>query len=130
MRARYVLLKTFGKTPLLLGVSSRLRENIEDVAIRVDGAPNPVFLTSNWDNDFIKIPFVVGTKAIAPNAICEMRAKLFVPQPDRFPADNHAPFNQKVFDVGGAHSEVVVSPNSVHEGARSLSGATYWVDCS
>ena len=60
-------------------------------------------------------PFVVGARTIAPDAICEMWTKAIDPQPDRFPADNHTALGQQVFDVGRAHCEAMVSPNSVRD---------------
>lgn len=103
------------KPPCCLGVSSRLYKNIEYVPVGVYGAPKPAFLTSNLDDNFFEMPFVVGTRAIAPDAIGEMRTKAINPQPDRFPADNHTRFSQQVLNVGCAYSEAVVSPNSVRD---------------
>jgi hypothetical protein len=94
-------------------VSSRLHENVEDVPFRVDGTPQPMFLPSNRDNDLIQMPFVIGARTIAPDAICEMRTKAINLQPGRVPADNHTALGQKVFDIGPAHCEAMVSPNSV-----------------
>jgi hypothetical protein len=94
-------------------VSSRLHENVEDVPFRVDGTPQPMFLPSNRDNDLIEMPFVIGARTIAPDAICEMWTKAIDPQPDRFPADNHTAIGPQVFDIGSAHCEAMVSPNSV-----------------
>lgn len=91
------------KPPCCPSVSSRLHENIEDVPVGVDGAPKSVFLASNWDSNLDGVPFVVGTRAIAPDAICEMRTKAINPQPDRFPADNYTPFSQQVLNVGCAY---------------------------
>jgi len=74
-----------------------------------------MFLLSNRDNDLIQMPFVVGARTIAPDAICEMWTKLIDPQPDRLRADNHTALGQQVFDVGRAHCEAMVSPNSVRD---------------
>jgi hypothetical protein len=59
------------------------------------------------------MPFVIGARTIAPDAICEMWTKAIDPQPDRFPANHHTALGQQVFDVGRAHCEAMVSPNSV-----------------
>jgi hypothetical protein len=96
-----------------LAFSSRLHENVADVPFRVDGTPQPMFLPSNRDNDLIQMSFVIGAKTIAPDAICEIWTKAIDPQPDRFPANNHTALGQQVFDVGRAHCEAMVSPNSV-----------------
>ena len=70
---------------------------------RVDGTPQPMFLPSNRDNNLIQMPFVVGARTIAPDAICEMWTKAIDPQPHRVPADNHTALGQQVFDVGHVH---------------------------
>jgi hypothetical protein len=93
-----------------------------------------MFLPSNPDNDLIQMPFVVGARTLAPDAICEMWTKAIDPQPDRFPADNHTAPGQQVLDVGRAHCEAVASPNSVRDDcAREMaspSGAAYWLGFS
>jgi hypothetical protein len=86
-----------------ISVSSRLHENAEDVPFRVDGTLQPMFLPSNRDINLIQMPFVIGVRTIAMDAICEMWTKAIDPQPDRFPADNHTALGQEVFDVGRAH---------------------------
>ncbi|MFT7448874.1 MAG: galactitol-specific phosphotransferase system IIC component [Glaciecola sp.] len=62
-----------------------------------------MFLPSNRDINLIQMPFVIGVRTIAMDAICEMWTKAIDPQPDRFPADNHTALGQEVFDVGRAH---------------------------
>jgi hypothetical protein len=42
-----------------------------------------------------------------------MWTKAIDPQPDRVPAENQTALGQQVFDVGRAHGEAMVSPNSV-----------------
>jgi hypothetical protein len=98
-----------------LAFSRVCTSNVEDVPFRVDGTPQPMFLPSNRDNDLIQMPFVIGARTIAPDAICEMWTKAIDPQPDRFTADNHTALGQQVFNVGRAHCEAMVSPNSVRD---------------
>jgi hypothetical protein len=82
---------------------------------RVDGTPQPMFFPSNRDNDLIQMPFVIGARTIAPDAICEMWTKTIDPQPGRVPDDNHTALGKQVFDIGRAHCEAMVSPNSVRD---------------
>jgi hypothetical protein len=98
---------------LLTRLTSAWKSTVEDVPFRVDGTPQPMFLPSNRDNNLIQVPFVVGARTIAPDAICEMWTKAIDPQSDRFPADNHTTLGQQVFDVGRAYCKAMVSPNSV-----------------
>lgn len=41
-----------------LGTAAALDEDVEDEAILIDGAPEPVFLSSNSDDDLVEVPFV------------------------------------------------------------------------
>ena len=48
-----------------------------------------------------------------PNAIGKTAAKPVHPVPDSLPADQHAPLDQKIWDIGCAESETMVCPDRV-----------------
>jgi hypothetical protein len=54
-------------------------------------------------------------KTNAPAAICEMWTKASDLEPDCFPAYNHTAFGHQVFDVGRAHCDAMVRPNSIYD---------------
>ncbi len=50
-------------------VSPVLQQGIEDVAIGINGAPEPVFLSLDRHHHFIKLPFVSKVAARAPTEL-------------------------------------------------------------
>ena len=63
--------------------------NIEHVSIRVNRAPQPMFLATDCDHDFVKMPLIVRLGSIPANAVCKMLPKAIDPWPDRLTAGNH-----------------------------------------
>ena len=43
-----------------LGIASRLHNFIEDIAVLIDGAPEPVLLAADADDDLVEVPDVAG----------------------------------------------------------------------
>ena len=41
-----------------LGITAALDQNVEDETILIHGAPEPVFLSPNGDDDLVEVPFV------------------------------------------------------------------------
>ena len=76
------------------GISACLYNNIKDLAIRVDRAPQPVLLAADRDHNLILLPRIVRSRAISTDALREMLTKAVYPQPDCFTAYNYAPFGQ------------------------------------
>ncbi len=95
------------------GISPSLYKNIKNVAICVNCPPQPMFLATDCDHDFVYVPLVVRSRAISTDAICEMATKAVYPQPDCFTAYNYAPFGQQILNVSCAQREAMVSPNRV-----------------
>jgi hypothetical protein len=62
-----------------------LHEDIEDVAICVDCAPEPVLLATDRNHDFVQVPLVVRPWSIPADAIREIPTNAIDPKPDRFP---------------------------------------------
>jgi hypothetical protein len=44
-----------------LGISAALHQNVENKTVLIDGAPEPVFLTGDRDDNLIEVPFVAET---------------------------------------------------------------------
>lgn len=106
----------FEKPLFGLSASARLHKYhkyIENIAIRVNRAPQLMLVAMDRNSVFVEVPFVVGTRAITPDATREMATKSIDPQPDGLPADNHAPLSQKILNVSRAQREPVVRPNSI-----------------
>ena len=61
------------------GVSAGLNQDIENEAILIDGAPKPVLLARNRDDDFIHMPLVATCRSTPAELIGEGFAELLSP---------------------------------------------------
>src|ERR1700693_3614223 len=60
-------------------VSSTLDQDVENEAILIDRAPQPVRLASNRDDDLIHMPFVAASRRTPADLIGERLAELLPP---------------------------------------------------
>lgn len=96
-----------------LCVLARLDENVQNVAMGVDRAPEPVLHATYRNHHLVKMPFVRCARPVPPDACCEMSAKAVHPQPHSLPADGDATLCEKVLDIRRAQRETVVCPDGV-----------------
>ena len=52
------LQELFHQTLCGLGITPALNQNIENEALLINGAPEPMLLSANHDDDLIEMPFV------------------------------------------------------------------------
>ena len=58
-RGRTLLFQKLAHQPLCsLGITAALDQNIENEAVLIDGAPEPVSLSPDGDNGLVEVPFV------------------------------------------------------------------------
>ena len=60
-------------------ISSTLRQDVENEAILVDGAPKPVGFAGNRNHDLIQTPFVAASRSPLADLIGELFAELHRP---------------------------------------------------
>ena len=66
------LLQQLPHEPLRGAAISRvLDEDVENAAILIDGAPEPMFLAGDRDDNLVEMPFVATNRRAATNAIGE-----------------------------------------------------------
>ena len=90
-----------------------LHQNIKDLTVRIDGAPEVILLAFDSDYNFVKMPFVSRLGATATNLIGVGLSKLFAPFADRFVGDLDAPIEHRFLDVSIAQRKGVVEPDTV-----------------
>ena len=61
------------------GVSAGLNQDIENEAILIDGAPKPVLLAGNRDDNLIHVPFVAARRSPLAEPMAEGFAELLSP---------------------------------------------------
>jgi hypothetical protein len=57
-------------------VSATLDQNLKNEAVLIDGAPKPVWLSGNREDDFIPMPFVAAARSPLADLIGDCLAKL------------------------------------------------------
>lgn len=93
-------------------VSPALQEGIEDVAIGIDGAPEPIFLTLDGDHHFIKLPLIGKVAPRAPaELVGEFEAELRSPFRDGLERDLDAALGKKILDITKAERKPEIEPD-------------------
>tara|TARA_B110000305_G_C19359030_1_gene598419 strand:- start:850 stop:1311 length:462 start_codon:yes stop_codon:yes gene_type:complete len=111
------------KAPCCLIVSARLHQDTQHISICIDGPPQPVFHTTDRDDNFIQMPFIVGPRSISADAICEVSAETIDPKTYRFPTDVDTALGKQVLDIGCAQSEPVVCLNGIGDNLARVTQA-------
>jgi len=88
-----------------------LYDLVEDVAILIDRAPQPAFLTRNVDHHFVEMPDIVATWGFALQAAGEVGAEFHRPSPDRLVREHDPALRQHLLDQAQAQRETEVEPD-------------------
>ncbi len=72
--------------------------DIENKALLVNRAPEPMLLAGDGDDDLIKVPFVTTTGCAPTDAVGEFTAEFQAPLPDRLVCDRDAASGQHLLD--------------------------------
>ena len=94
-------------------VSTRLDENVDQVAVLIHRAPEILALTIDRHEDFVQEPRIAESTLPALQAPRVVRAELPAPLPNRFVRDDDASFRQQIFDIPEAQAVPVVEPHGV-----------------
>src|SRR3954447_17741984 len=62
-------------------VASALDQDIENEALLIDRAPEPVLLASDGDDDLVEVPFVAAARGASTDAVGEFPAEFQAPLP-------------------------------------------------
>jgi hypothetical protein len=99
-------------------VPKRLYENINDVAVSIDGPPQILSLTLNRDEHFIQMPGVTELTLATFPATGVLSSEFHRPLSDRLVSDIHATLDEHFFDFPEAQTESIVEPDSVADDLR------------
>ncbi len=101
--------EALGRTP----IAARLDENIDQVAVLVDGAPEILPLTLDPHEDFVQVPRVAEATLLSCETACVLRSELPTPLADGLVGDADPPLSEEIFDVSEAQTEAVVEPDGM-----------------
>ena len=83
------LLEQLPHKPLRGGsISSALNEDVENEAVLIDGAPEPMLLAGDCDDNLIEMPFIATNRRAAADPFGEFPTKLLGPAANGFMADD------------------------------------------
>ena len=98
-------------------VSSTLDQDIENEAILIDGAPKPVLLAGDRDDDLIHMPFVAASRRALADLIGEGFAELPPPLAHGLVRHENPARRQHFLDHAKAQGKPEIEPDGI---ARSL----------
>ena len=94
-------------------VSTRLDENVDQVAVLIHRAPEILALTVDRHEHLVQEPRISESTLSAFQAPRVVRAELPAPLPNRFVRDDDASFGQQILDIPEAETVSVVEPHGV-----------------
>ena len=94
----------------------RLHEDVQDVTVLVDRAPQLLSATLDRDEHLVEMPGVSHPTAAAPQPPRVDRTEPLAPLPNRLVGDRHASLREEIFDIAEAEAEPMVEPDRVADG--------------
>jgi hypothetical protein len=109
-------LEEFAAEPLGgLGVPPRFDQDVEDVAVGVDGPPQLLPTAVDRQEHLVEMPLVAGSGLAAAQPAGVFRPELGTPLPDRLVGDDHAADQHELLDLTEAQREAVIQPYAVRD---------------
>ena len=107
-----------------VAIPVRLEQDVNDLAVLVDGPPEVLTLATNGHEELVEMPRVADRPGPMPEPPGEREAEGLAPVPNGFVRDADAAVREEVFDVAEAQGEAVVEPDGVADdgGRKSVSG--------
>ena len=94
-------------------ISSRLDEDVDDVAGLVHGPPQILPPALNCYEEFVQIPRVAHPAPASPQGPRILRSERSIPAPSGLVGDRDTPFSEEIFDISETQAETVVEPDGV-----------------
>ncbi len=91
----------------------RLHEDVQDVTVLVDRAPQILSATLDRDAHLVEMPGVSHPTASAPQPPRVDRIEPLAPLPNRFVGDRHASLREEIFGIAEAEAEAVSRPGGI-----------------
>ena len=105
-------------------IPSRLHQDVDYVAILIDGTPEILRVAVDSKEHFVQMP-VIAEPALSSLQLADIIcAELLTPPPDRFIGYGDAPFRQKILDIPEAEAETMVGPDGITDdlGRKPIAG--------
>ena len=83
-----------------LRVATRPDDFIENIRVVINGAPEPVFPTTNGNHRLVQMPDVLARQLLATSLFCVGRSEFPTPSPDRFTRNDNPALEEHFPDEG------------------------------
>ena len=111
-RRRTLSPQQFAKEPpRSLFVSSLRHQNVENIAVLIDGALQIPLLSLDLDEDFIDMPDVPQSTLFLSEPSSVFRSELQTPETDGFVRNNDPTLSQQILDIPKAEGKTMVEPD-------------------
>src|SRR5271166_5869542 len=95
------------------GVSPRLDQDVEHVAVLVDRAPQVMRDAVDLDENLIEVPFIAGARSAPTQLVGVVRPELGTPGSDRLVGEHHTAGQHQLLNVAQAQRKTVIQPHRV-----------------
>ncbi len=104
-------------------VASRLDEDVDHVAVLIDGTPQIVPLTVDRDEHFVQEPGIAESTLPSSQSPSVIWSKLYAPAADCLVGDHNTSLRQQILGISQADTESVAEPDCVTDdlGRESVS---------
>ena len=92
-------------------IAPRLDEDIDDISVLVNSAPEILPLTVDRQEEFVQVPSVAQATFSALELSGVLRTKLPRPLSDGLVGHDDAPLGEEIFDIPEAQTESIVEPD-------------------
>jgi len=97
------------------GIAPRLDDLVEDIAILIDGSPEPVLSVANGDHGLVEMPNIAPARPLAFEAAGVIRPELQRPPADGLIEDEDAALKQHLLNQPQAQWEPEIEPYRVRD---------------
>jgi hypothetical protein len=94
-------------------VAASLNQDIENIAIGINGAPEPEPLPADRDGGLIHVPLVTRVWSIPTYAIGKMTTKAVDLEPNSLPTDDDPALGEQILNIRGVQGKAVVGPDRI-----------------
>jgi hypothetical protein len=105
-------LQHLAKEPLSSTLVSSLRyQNVERIAVLIDGSPKVQLLSLNLYKDFVDMPRITQPALLSSDGSGILRPKLQAPKPNGLIGDGETPLGKEILNITEAEHESMIQPD-------------------
>jgi hypothetical protein len=96
-----------------VAIPARLEQDVDDLAVLVDGPPEVLALPANGHEEFVEMPRIADRLGSVPKPPRIGSTERLAPEPDGLVRHSDTALGEQVFDVAETEREPVVQPDGM-----------------